>query len=242
MRQRPVVLSVFLVSFALFLPLQAEPDRAQPIPPGAPPQEMEAFIDDYIAHLCFMVYLNDKIKIPAGDESVYRKAVSAANDFLAAKKLRIVLLEQVEKMKKDHTTLVEDAQNENMSVAQWLAQSLNADVYIQLDVLVTSEKRGAQYFAQANLSCQVYDASIPDEVFGSKSYNQLDRSVGSSEAVSPQGSGRRHARVVHRQTEGGDERFGVARRHRRRRGLPHRPRGEILRALLREARGFPAAH
>jgi hypothetical protein len=149
--------------------------------PGSPTKE-ETFIDNYIEHLVYMVYIDEKVKIPEGEEGIYRKAISAANDYLASKSIEVVLLDQVEKLKKDHTTMVEVTQGENVSVVQWLAQKLNSDVYIVIDVMVKSEKRGAQFFAQANITLTVFEAAT-GRLLGSKSYSQLDKSVGNSEEL-----------------------------------------------------------
>jgi hypothetical protein len=120
--------------------------------------------------------------VPSGDEFLFRQAISAANDYLSRKKMGTVVLDQIEKLRRDHTALVEEVQGENMSLVQWLAQKLNADVYIVIDVLAPAEKRGRQYFAQASLNLKVLEAST-GVLLGSKSYSQLDRSVGSNAEI-----------------------------------------------------------
>ena len=186
--RRAVVISMFLMSTLLFLSCASAQEKT-PTPtdpvrpvPGAPSREETAFIDDYIANLRYMVYIDEKIKIAETDQGLYRKAIATANDYLASKHMEAVVLDQVEKLKKDHTTLVEDVEEENLTVVQWLAQKLNADVYICLDLTVASEKRGAQYYAQATLSLTVFEAST-GRLLGSKSYSQLDKSVGTNEEL-----------------------------------------------------------
>jgi hypothetical protein len=174
MRKVMIVAASLVVSGALFFGVAAEPG------PGA--TETESFINDYLDHLLYMVIINDKIKIPEGEEEVYRKAIAAANDYLTSQNLAVVFQEQVEKLRRDQRTLAEDVQGENLSVAQWLAQKLNADVYIEIDVVFKSEKRGAQWFAQANLTLNVYEPST-GQILGSKPYSQLDRSVGASDQL-----------------------------------------------------------
>ena len=164
--------------FFLFLvfPLAAEPVS---VTPGAPAEDRREFIEQYIDNLLYMVYIDEKIQVPAGDDFLYRRAIAAANDYLARKKMGTVVLDQIENLRRDHTALVEEVQGENMSLVQWLAQKLNADVYIVIDVRAPAEKRGRQYFAQATLNLKVMEAST-GLLLGSKSYNQLDRSVGSN--------------------------------------------------------------
>jgi hypothetical protein len=176
MRYAVVVLSVLVVSFALFSGIAAEPVSS------APPSETEAFLNTYLDHLLYMVVISDKVKIQAGDEDVYRKAIAAANDYLTSKNLAVVFQEQIDKLRKDQRTLAEDLQGENVSVAQWLAQKLNADVYIEIDTVLKSEKRGSQWFAQANLTLNIYEPST-GQILGSKPYSQLDRSVGASDEL-----------------------------------------------------------
>jgi hypothetical protein len=157
-------------------------DKTPPVTPGAPSKEEETFINNYIDNLLYMVYIDEKIKIAPGEESLYRKAVGAANDYLASKNMETVLLDQVEKLKKDQALLSEELQGENLSVVQWLAQKLNADVYIVIDLIVKSEKRGNQYFAQSTITLTTFEAAT-GRLLGSKSYNQLDKSVGGSEEL-----------------------------------------------------------
>ncbi len=162
----------------LVFPLAAEPASA-PVPPGAPAADRREFIEQYIDNLLYMVYIDERIQVPAGDEFLYRRAIAAANDYLARKKMGAVVLDQIENLRRDHTALVEEVQGENMSLVQWLAQKLNADVYIVIDVRAPAEKRGRQYFAQASLNLKVMEAAT-GVLLGSQSYNQLDRSVGSN--------------------------------------------------------------
>ncbi len=178
MRKLIAVLAATLISFFSFLSVAGEPNPG----PAGPPPEAAAFIDRYLDHLLYMVIVSDKIKIPAGEEEIYRKAVAAANDVLTSKNLPVVFQDQVEKLRKDQRTLAEDVQGENVSVSQWLAQKLNADVYVEIDVVFRSEKRGAQWFAQANLTLNVFEPST-GQMLGSKAYSQLDRSVGASDEL-----------------------------------------------------------
>ncbi len=175
MRKAVAVLAVAFVSFLSSPAVSADPSQG-------PPPETAAFIDTYLDHLLYMVLVSDKVTIPAGDEDVYRTAVAAANDYLTSQNLPVVFQDQVEKLRRDQRTLTEDLQGENVSVAQWLAQKLNADVYIEIDPVLRSEKRGAQWFAQANLTLNVFEPST-GQLLGSKAYSQLDRSVGASDAL-----------------------------------------------------------
>lgn len=183
---RGTVLAMMICTL-FFIPPLAEaqektPGSPDPVIVGAPSREEVAFIDDYIATLRYMVYIDEKIKIPAADEALYRKAIATANDYLASKRMEAVVQDQVDKLKKDQITLIESETGENLTVVQWLAQKLNADVYICLDLLVISEKRGSQYYAQATLSLTVFEAAT-GRLLGSKSYSQLDRAVGRSEEL-----------------------------------------------------------
>ncbi|MBN1523396.1 MAG: hypothetical protein JW904_02830 [Spirochaetales bacterium] len=151
-----------------------------PAAPGT--AEEKKFIKDYIESMRFMVYIDEKAKVSDSEEYLYRKAVAFANDYLAKKNIEVVLLDQIESLRRDHSTLMEDVQGENLSVVQWLAQKLNADVYIVIDLLVQNEKRGNQYYAQSNVSLTAFEAST-GRLLASKSHNQIDKSVGSSEQI-----------------------------------------------------------
>ncbi|MBN2352825.1 MAG: hypothetical protein JXD23_09685 [Spirochaetales bacterium] len=175
MRKAVAVLVAVLASFLSSPAVSAEPNQG-------PPPEAAAFIETYLDHLLYMVLVSDKIKIPEGEGDVYRTAVAAANDYLTSQKLPVVFQDQMEKLRRDQRTLAEDLQGENLSVAQWLAQKLNADVYIEINPVFRSEKRGAQWFAQTNLTLNVFEPST-GQLLGSKAYSQLDRSVGASDEL-----------------------------------------------------------
>jgi len=171
---------IFGMSMILFFLLAGAFCFAQDARPVSDAEK--AFITSYMDKMHFMVYIDEKTKVAASDEYLYRKAVTFANDYLSKKNFQVVLLDQIENLKKDHTALVEDVNGENLSVVQWLAQKLNADVYIVIDLLVQSEKRGTQFYAQANVSLTAFEAST-GRMLASKSYNQLDKSIGSSEEL-----------------------------------------------------------
>lgn len=184
--RRAAMIGMFVMNALLFLACASAQEKTtapvETATPGAPTREETAFIDEYIANLRYMVYIDEKIKIPEADQTLYRKAIATANDFLASKRMEAVVQDQVEKLKKDQITLIESETGENLTVVQWLAQKLNADVYICIDLMVASEKRGSQYYAQATLSLTVFEAAT-GRLLGSKSYSQLDRSVGTSEEL-----------------------------------------------------------
>ena len=180
---------VFCLFFLMMLSASgwAQANRPTPTPSSKDlvkqlDEEQEAFIEQYLAGLRYLVYVDERIKIQAKDEALFRKAIITANEWLSSQGLKVVLLEQIDKLKKDYALLVEEAQGENLSVVQYLAQKLNADIYICLDLVVNSEKRAGQYYAQASLGLTVYEA-LTGQVLGSKTYSQLDRSVASSEEL-----------------------------------------------------------
>jgi hypothetical protein len=179
MRRIVIGFSTCVLFCALILPVAAEPNQS---PSSSPTPAAASFVSDYIDHLVYMVVPDEKTKVPAGDEEMYRKAIAAANEYLSAKNIQVVSQEQVDKLRKDQAVLAEDVQGENISIAQLLAQKLNADVYIGIDAVVKSEKRGGQWFAQSNLTLTVYDPST-GQILGSKPYSQLDRSVGSADEL-----------------------------------------------------------
>ncbi|HEQ71719.1 MAG TPA: hypothetical protein ENN69_04455, partial [Spirochaetia bacterium] len=78
-----------------------------PTPLGVPSSTQQEFIDRYIDGLLYMVYIDEDREVRATDKDLYRAAIAAANDFLASRSMEVVLLDQVEELKRDHTTLVE---------------------------------------------------------------------------------------------------------------------------------------
>ncbi len=126
-----------------------------------------ALINNYIKGMTYMVYFNEEGK---RDTFYMRAAVSIANEYLAQHSIEAVDMEQIEKIKKDERDVYEEETGESISIIQWIAQKLNADVYIEINGETSGEASGDGYYAQANVTLKLYDPST-GRLLGSVPWN-----------------------------------------------------------------------
>ncbi len=132
-----------------------------------PTPEEKRFIARYLGQLTYMVYFNDQ----ATEDPFYMKAaVGIANEYLTSNALEAIDLEQVEKLKKDQQRLYEEETGESISMIQWIAQKLNADVYVEIDGRTTGESSAGKYYGQANITLKGFEAST-GRLLGSQPWN-----------------------------------------------------------------------
>jgi hypothetical protein len=144
---------------------EAEPAVAEPA--VEPTAEEKRFIDRYLGRMTYMVYFNDQ----AAEDPFYMKAaVGIANEYLASNAMEAVDLEQVEKLKKDQQRVYEEETGESISLIQWIAQKLAADVYLEIDGRTSGESSAGKYYGQANITLKAFEAST-GRLLGSQPWN-----------------------------------------------------------------------
>jgi hypothetical protein len=145
----------------------AKEDRGQAMPvaakaaaepaPAGPSAAQKAFISKYVDKLSYLVNFDEKA---AGKDQVpLKSAVAMANSWLAGQGFDVASSTQVEKLKRDRLMAYEEQTGEQASVIQWLAQSLNADIYLEIDARLARDVRGANYYSQATVGIQMYESS-----------------------------------------------------------------------------------
>ncbi len=128
----------------------AEPS-AQEIDP-----EQAQIIRNIVDNLVYMVYFNEETE---DDPFLAKTAVGMANKYLAQQGLSYVDMEQVEQIKEDQMAAYEAETGQGVSVLQWIAGKLNADIYIEVSVDVETETRNSRYYGSASVSLKNFDAS-----------------------------------------------------------------------------------
>ena len=121
-------------------------------------EELE-FIEDYLGDMTYMVYYNEDQPV---DPFLMKTAVVSANRYLNQNGMSYVDLEQIESLKEDQSMVYEEETGEAVSIIQWIAHKLNADVYIEINLSVSSNTRGGKYYGSANLTLNNYEASTAD--------------------------------------------------------------------------------
>ncbi len=139
-------------------------------PPAAGPEptaEEKRFIARYLDSMTYMVYFHEQ---SAEDPFYMKAAVGIANEYLASNAMEAVDLEQVEKLKKDQQRVYEEETGESISMIQWIAQKLAADVYVEIDGRTTGESSAGKYYGQANITLKGFEAST-GRLLGSQPWN-----------------------------------------------------------------------
>jgi hypothetical protein len=130
-----------------------------------PTAEEKRFITRYLANMTYMVYFEG-----AEDPFYMKAAVGIANEYLTSNAMETIDLEQVEKLKKDQQRVYEEETGESISMIQWIAQKLNADVYVEIDGRTTGETSAGKYYGQANITLKGFEAST-GRLLGSQPWN-----------------------------------------------------------------------
>jgi len=138
------------------------------VPAPAPATaEEQKIIRDYVDNMTYMVYFAEESSL---DPFYAKSAIGIANEYLASLTMEAIDLAQIEKIKSDQMKVYEAETGESMSITQWIAQKLNADVYIEIDGAVTSETSGSKYYGQASITLKLFESST-GRLLGSVPWN-----------------------------------------------------------------------
>lgn len=126
------------------------------------------FISEYVDSMLYMVVPNQKAK----DGSTFSKsAVSMANKYLLDNGYRAVDYAAVEALKTDSASLfAQEPETAELSVVQWIAQKLGADVYIEVEGFVQGGRETGGYYGQAEVNLKMYNPST-GELLGAVPYS-----------------------------------------------------------------------
>ena len=129
--------------------------------------EEKRIIARYVNNMTYMVFFNDE----ATEDPFYMKAaVGIANEYLTSNAIEAIDFDQVEKLKKDQQMAYEEETGQSISIIQWIAQKLSADVYIEIDGRTSGETSGDKYYGQANITLKGFEAST-GRLLGSQPWN-----------------------------------------------------------------------
>jgi hypothetical protein len=135
----------------------AVPADAPPPAPGVMTPEEEAFLNNYLARLQYMVYYDESAGIAPQSAKV---AVNQANRYLLEKLgLSVVDFDQIEKNKKDQQAAYQSETGGSIDLIQFIAQKYNADVYVEVSFTSTPSASGGKFYATAQGSMKIYDTS-----------------------------------------------------------------------------------
>jgi len=126
------------------------------------------FIAQYVDSMLYMVVPNQKAK----DGNAFSKsAVNMANKYLLDNGYRAVDYAAVEALKADSASLfAQEPETADLSVVQWIAQKLGADVYIEVDGFVQGDRETGGYYGKAEVNLKMYNPST-GELLGAVPYS-----------------------------------------------------------------------
>lgn len=134
--------------------------------PEVSPAEQRV-IDRYVNTMTYMVYFQES---SAEDPFYMKAAVGIANEYLASGAMEAVDLQQVESLKRDQQMVYEEETGRSVSIVQWIAQKLNADVYIEIDARTSGESSNGKYYGQASVTVKAFESST-GRLLGSQPWN-----------------------------------------------------------------------
>ncbi len=127
------------------------------------------FISRYVGTMTYMVYFDDRSLGDLGDGLVDRftmqSGVAQANSFLVGQGKLVVDAAQVERLKEDQRLVYEES-GQGVTLLQWIARRLNADVYIEIDAQVSTRTSGQGHNAIAAVTLSMYETST-GQILGS---------------------------------------------------------------------------
>ena len=126
-------------------------------------------IGDYLDSLTYMVYVD---AVTEADPFLTRTAVVSANRYLDKEGAEYVDLGQIEKIKEDQALVYEEETGKSVSIMQWIAHKLNADIYIELSLDANSRVDGDSFRGSANVTLNSFNASTA-EGLGSAVYQTI---------------------------------------------------------------------
>lgn len=115
-----------------------------------------AIVQNIVDNLVYMVYFDEE---NTADPFLAKTAVGMANKFLSQQGMEYVDLDQIEKIKEDQMNAYEAETGQAVSMIQWIAGKLNADIYIEVTLDTTAEQKNGRYYGSASVSLKNFDSS-----------------------------------------------------------------------------------
>jgi len=151
-------------------PSAAEPSeppvRAQAAPVAAEPvsEQERRFIDRFVDTMTYMVYYSERSVERAeaqfaDPEFLLATAVTQANSYLVEEGRVVIDAGQVAELREDQRLIYEEQTGEGLSILQWIARRLNADVYIEIDAEVSARSRSGNFYGVANVTLNMFETS-----------------------------------------------------------------------------------
>lgn len=119
-------------------------------------EEEQRFIRRYVDTMTYMVYFNEE---SPSEPFLMRSAVAQANSYLTGAGIVAIDAAQIEAVRRDQQLVYEEEVGREVGIIQWVAQRLNADVYIEIDAVTAGETQGEAHYGSANVSMRMFETS-----------------------------------------------------------------------------------
>lgn len=106
----------------------------------------------------------------SADPFLLKSAVEMANAYLIQQGNTVIDFAEVEKLKKESAQLYQESQASGISLIQWIAQRLNADVYLEVDAATEGGWEYDSYYGSAKITVKIFNPST-GEILGSVPYS-----------------------------------------------------------------------
>lgn len=154
----------------------SQPLTTQDTGTAAPVTELTAkekqFFENYLKRLKYMMVVKEGAAV---DEFQKRSVLTKGNEVLLRQGYDVVQYDQLLKNMEDQKTAYEAEAGSSMSLTQYIAQKLGADVYVELDCVPRGSAENGRYYGEANFTANMFDPSTA-ELIGSVTF-RTDRSV-----------------------------------------------------------------
>lgn len=128
--------------------------------PKEPTAEELKFLESYLLGLKYMVYFDEKANIPP---TQVKAAITQANRYLIEQmKVQPIDLDTIEKKKADERDAFTTETGNDIDYIQFIAQKLNADVYVELSFTLAPEQKDGTFYASCTGAMKLFNASTGD--------------------------------------------------------------------------------
>ncbi|MFW5801617.1 MAG: hypothetical protein ACOCVC_06265 [Spirochaeta sp.] len=129
-------------------------------------EEQARFLQRYIQNMTYMVYYPEE---STTDPALLQQAVAQANNYLATEGYTLIDAAQIEGLRQDREMIFEAEARQDVSLVQWIAQRLDADVYLEVDASVNGETVDGNHYGVANIIIRIFETST-GQLLGSVPY------------------------------------------------------------------------
>mgnify|MGYP000886625399 CR=1 FL=1 len=147
-----------------------EPTKEEAAPELSPKEKQ--FFENYLKRLKYMMVVKEGASI---SEFQKRSILTKGNEVLLKQGYDVIQYDQLLKNIEDQRAAYEAEVGASMSITQYIAQKLGADVYVELDCIPRSSTENNRHYGEANFTANMYDPSTA-ELLGSVTF-RTDRSI-----------------------------------------------------------------